>query len=169
MTRLKRVNFFSGQLLTAEDFQTEQNYHREKNRRHNRLLHGYGVVSGLAVSLNEENGEWNVIVKPGYALDPAGNEIELCAGVTLRLPDMASIVLVQLRYAEWFTDDIPVVGGGCQPSRVEEGSEVLLAEQSPSESAKTPGDSEPDVVLARLVRTRRGWRIDRRFKVRRAR
>jgi len=47
MPTLRRVNYFAGRLLTAEDFRAEQEYHREKSRRHNRRLHGSGVASGL--------------------------------------------------------------------------------------------------------------------------
>ena len=47
---LKRLNYFYGQLLGARDFQTEQEYFREKLRLHNRCLHGYGVVCGLEVA-----------------------------------------------------------------------------------------------------------------------
>lgn len=46
---LKRLNYFYGQLLGAEDFRAEQNYFREKLKLHNRCLHGYGVVCGLRV------------------------------------------------------------------------------------------------------------------------
>ena len=45
----KRLNYFYGQMLGAEDFRAEQNYFREKLKLHNRCLHGYGVVCGLRV------------------------------------------------------------------------------------------------------------------------
>lgn len=45
----RRLKYSYGQLLGAADFQTEQNYFREKQRLHNRCLHGYGVVCGLLV------------------------------------------------------------------------------------------------------------------------
>jgi hypothetical protein len=44
-----RLNYFYGQMLSAQDFQTEQNFFREKMKLHNRCLHGYGVVCGLVV------------------------------------------------------------------------------------------------------------------------
>src|SRR6266545_4536914 len=37
---LTRPHFFTGQLLDAATLQAEQDYHREKLRRHNRTLHG---------------------------------------------------------------------------------------------------------------------------------
>src|ERR1700719_3471012 len=44
-----RLRYFYGRMLSAEDFQTEQNFFREKLKLHNRCLHGYGVVCGLRV------------------------------------------------------------------------------------------------------------------------
>lgn len=46
---LRRLNYFFGQMLGVQDFQTEQNFFREKLKLHNRCLHGYGVVCGLKV------------------------------------------------------------------------------------------------------------------------
>src|SRR5579859_4781773 len=46
----KRLQYFYGQMLSPQDFQTEQNYFREKLKLHNRCLEGYGVVCGLLVS-----------------------------------------------------------------------------------------------------------------------
>ena len=45
----RRLNYTYGQLLGVADFRTEQSYFREKQRLHNRCLHGYGVVCGLLV------------------------------------------------------------------------------------------------------------------------
>lgn len=45
----ERVKYFYGQLLGVREFQTEQSYFFEKHRLHNRYLHGYGVICGLAV------------------------------------------------------------------------------------------------------------------------
>ena len=72
-----RLNFFAGQRLDAESLRAEQEYFRGKLRRHNRELHGWGIVRGLGViveaSANDPGGR--VRVEPGYALDPRGNEI----------------------------------------------------------------------------------------------
>lgn len=45
----ERVNYFFGQMLGVNEFKAEQAYFREKQRMHNRFLHGYGVVCGMAV------------------------------------------------------------------------------------------------------------------------
>ena len=69
---LERVRFFAGQLLTAEDFEPEQNYFREKRRLHNRMLHGSGVCKGLGVSMDDGQRD-TVLVSPGFAIDGLGN------------------------------------------------------------------------------------------------
>ena len=46
----KRVRFFDGQFLQDQDFVDEQNYHLDRERRHNRLLHGAGIADGPDVT-----------------------------------------------------------------------------------------------------------------------
>src|SRR5260370_3948607 len=47
--QFERLNYFYGQMLSAQDFTTEQSFFREKMKLHNRCLHGYGTVCGLLV------------------------------------------------------------------------------------------------------------------------
>lgn len=70
---LCRPRFFAGQLLTEDDFRALDRYIVEKNRLHNRHLHGWGVVSGLDVRCFDCGD--GVIVKKGYALSPRGDDI----------------------------------------------------------------------------------------------
>ena len=46
MTNIKRLNYFDAQFLGETDFTDEQTYHLEMRRRHNRLLHSWGVADG---------------------------------------------------------------------------------------------------------------------------
>ncbi len=46
-------------------------------RRLNRALHGSGIVRGLAVSVEGDGPEQRVVVEPGFALAPTGEEIEV--------------------------------------------------------------------------------------------
>jgi hypothetical protein len=73
---LCRPRFFAGQLLSEEDLRALDHYVIEKNKLHNRYLHGWGVVCGLEVLCHECKG-W-VTIKQGYALDPCGNDIIVC-------------------------------------------------------------------------------------------
>ena len=81
---LQRPNYFSGRLLTAGDFTLEQEYHRRMHRRHNLHCHGVGVIHGLKVAVVNDKTGGTVVIQPGVAIDPAGNEVHLCA--TTRFP-----------------------------------------------------------------------------------
>ncbi len=72
----ERVRYFSRQLITAEDMRAEQEYILNKLRRHNRMLHGTGVVCGLEVSdATDTEHPQRVAVTCGYALTPLGDEV----------------------------------------------------------------------------------------------
>ncbi len=78
---LCRPRFFAGQLLTEEDLNRLEHYVVEKNKLHNRYLHGSGVVCGLEVVCSPCH---NVVhVKPGYALSPCGEDIIVCKDDTV--------------------------------------------------------------------------------------
>jgi hypothetical protein len=73
---LERVHYFSRQLITADDMTAEQHYFREKLRRHNLFLHGWGVVCGCEVkAAPDDDHPWRVQVCPGYVIGPQGDEI----------------------------------------------------------------------------------------------
>jgi hypothetical protein len=62
--------------ITAEDMRAEQEYFREKLRRHNRYLHGWGVVCGCSVeAYPDKDHPWQVRVCPGYLITPQGDEV----------------------------------------------------------------------------------------------
>ena len=92
---LERVRYFPRQMMTADDMRAEQDYFREKSRRHNRYLHGWGVVCGCAVEVvapgtgTTAPGSlgWQVRVCPGYVVAPQGDDILIddCITVDLQL------------------------------------------------------------------------------------
>ena len=49
LPELRRLRYFHGQMLSALDFQREQDYFREKLKLRNRCLHGFGVACGLEI------------------------------------------------------------------------------------------------------------------------
>jgi hypothetical protein len=80
--RLERVRFFPRQLIGADDLSQEQRYHRQKQRNHNRLLHGWGVVCGCDVRpAADPRKPWLLRICPGYVLTPQGDEISISAEV----------------------------------------------------------------------------------------
>jgi glycosyltransferase involved in cell wall biosynthesis len=103
---LKRVHYFHGQLLGVEDLQAEQEYFRERLRRHNRCFHGWGVVCGLELSVTGSR----VVIAPGLALDCRGNEVVLPELLPVDLPTSASAGVAQyvvLSHGEDFSDPAP--------------------------------------------------------------
>ncbi len=77
------ARFFPGQLVGPEDLSQDQVYFRERLRRHNRLLHGWGVACGAGVSPGPEPG--TVVVGAGLVLGPWGDEIWIGADVVVDL------------------------------------------------------------------------------------
>jgi hypothetical protein len=89
---IERPRYFPRQLVTADDLTLEQDYFRNRLRRHNRMLHGYGVVCGATLKAAAE--PWKVIVSRGYLLGPYGDEIaierEICFDVRTRCKQSTS-------------------------------------------------------------------------------
>lgn len=153
----KRPRYFAGQLLTASDLQAEQDYMLERRYRHNRVLHGFGVVSGLSVATTMEQTTPSIVVSPGFALDRHGREIELADAVVLPIAASCCVQHVIVAYAERDADPVPSLdgGGGTNASRVEEGASVRLSDDAMADDG---------VVLARIVQDATGWNVDGAFE-----
>jgi len=155
---MQRVNFFSGQMLSVDDFTAEQNYLRSKFRRLNRRLHGAGVVSGLGVKVEATGRGAQIVIAPGFAISPMGEEIELCAPASLPLPATGTSLLVLLHYAEQPCRPVPALtaeeGEPTVFSRITETFSVTLA----------PTVDDAAVALTRVKFSRGRWMLDRKFK-----
>ncbi len=140
----KHVNYTQGMVLGVDDFTQEFAYLSNRDQWLAREAIGYGTVSGLHVALEEKNGDIEVSVSPGVAINPRGQFIRVtprqCAriGAWLALPatrtkltDLglsASTTLtayVVLCYRDCPTDNLPVPGEPCRcdsdtmaPSRI---------------------------------------------------
>ena len=158
---LTRVNYFPGQLLTADDFQAEQDYFRAKHRRHNRMLLGAGIVTGLDVALDPSSSDQQpvVSVEAGYAIAPDGEELFLPASRMCRLHATISCGFVTLQYVERLSDPVAAAGEhSYQASRIQEGALIGFAETLP-----------PDAIgLAKLERENGTWRLVDDFRALRA-
>jgi len=166
---LKRVNYFSGQLLTEAEFRLEQEYHLELRRRHNRCLHGWGVVCGLEVGV----GQGEITVTPGFALDCQGEEIVSPAPTVLCAPTerpVTEILYVLIHPSEEMIDPTSLVGAGTDYSRVIERSHFVLDSKDPTSAhVRRRGQWEAcgkahGVPLSRLRWIRRRWRLDDRYR-----
>src|SRR5436305_6834600 len=140
---MERPRYFPRQLMTPGDMTLEQTYFRDRLRRHNRLLHGWGVVCGAEVCLpvplaGQSPAPWTVRIKPGYILGPYGDEILIAGERTFDLrvsgaggicgdPSTASdpwctpvitqrpggTVIVAVKYKEVLSRPVRVQPGGC--------------------------------------------------------
>jgi hypothetical protein len=104
----ERPRYFIGQVIGVDDLEQEQLYLREKARRHNRLLHGWGIVRGLEVQAGKP-GTGEVKISPGYALDRRGEEIVVHTGVTVDLSAHAAgqTLYVAVRHDERLEHPVP--------------------------------------------------------------
>lgn len=134
---IERMRYFPRQLLTADDMRAEQEYFREKARRHNRYLHGWGVVCGCDVQGVPTAKSPQVRVCPGYVVGPQGDEIwiDRCIEIDLKtgaadqpcsvpcpcpplgevpkVIDERATVYVAVRYAECLSRPVRVHPAGC--------------------------------------------------------
>ena len=155
---LQRVNYFTGQLLSAEDFTAEQDYIIQKTHRLNRALYGAGIVTGLQVTLERTGSRAQLVIAPGLALNDHGKEIEVGATTALRLPAHGRSLLVLLHYAE--QPCRPIAAPATDPqdevhfSRIAETFSATLATST----------DEAAVALARVNFSRGRWALDRKFK-----
>lgn len=148
---LSRVGYFAGQMLSPADFEQEQDYTRTKHRRHNLLLHGTGIVSGLDVTLEpQQNGEPLAVVSPGVAIGPDGEELVICDRLTHDMPLGLASSYVTVHLAEHASAMQP----GGPASRFEEIAEAAVLADVPS----------GHLALARAERVNGSWVLDGTFK-----
>lgn len=128
----KRVNYLHGLVLGVDEFRQEEYYLLEKDRQHNRALHGYGTVCGLGVEQSTEGSSTEIKVKPGMAINYCGQVIQVprtqcavleewlaanSADIIERLGSPAAGPLslyLMLCYRECETDLVPIPAGPCQ-------------------------------------------------------
>ena len=98
MAEIKRLNYFTSQFLVEQDFKDEQAYHVAMRRRHNQVLHSWGIAHDLVVTRSADKV---VSVSPGTAIDKDGREIVLldATPVTLSTPGPGD-VYVTIAYHE---------------------------------------------------------------------
>ena len=172
---LERLRYFTGQMLTAENFQLEQEYFREKSKLHNRSLHGFGIVSGLKVIVDAGQ----IVVEPGLALDCEGNELVITAAQSIVAPlksDNWTSAYVNVSYAEENTDPVPAVpepltsDNLAQPSTITEGFAIVVAQENCNRGhrhlrARWLACGKPHALtIAKLKHSAQGWRVERGYR-----
>ena len=151
----ERVNYATGVLLQADDFEAEQTYHRGRLAQLARHLLGFGTLAGLRV-IRPAAGD-NLLelrVEPGLALDRHGRLIEVGEAQCIRLA--AWFTAQDGRFLRAATHDAPRVP---MPQAVV--ADVFLSAK-PCGRGKTPSfasgpfDALDALVPARLAETPQG-------------
>src|SRR4051794_20517282 len=93
---IARVRYTDGQFLRLDDFQDEQDYHLDQQRRHLITGHTWGIVGGLDVTATSRA----VQVSAGSAVDILGRVIVLAHEATMTLPPYGQTFNVWIRYEE---------------------------------------------------------------------
>ena len=156
-----RLNYVQGMLLDANSFGDEQLYHRARLARALAYLFGTGTVAGLEVSYQNGDGQDEIEVSPGLAIDPLGRLIEvprrwcveigpwfaaqrdadLSRGWLIEAPDPAMLVAdVFVRFVECGRRLSPAFASGpydaldaVAPSRLRDGFELALVIRTETE------------------------------------
>lgn len=135
---LERVRFFPGQVLTADDMTQDADWVRQRLRRHNRYLHGWGIVCGCDVRPPTGSDKpWQVHICPGFILTPQGDEIYIaseaifdvagclvtsgdpcafarpCPPITRRTANARQAVYLAVRYVECEARPVRIAPVGC--------------------------------------------------------
>jgi hypothetical protein len=165
---LQRPRFFFGKLITADDLALEQEYFVEKLRRHNRSLHGFGVVSGLKVT----TAAGRIAVDPGMALDCQGNEIVIGTVQSLRHPptdEAWRTAYVNIRYAEQGLEPV-TTDEGANTSRIKQSFEIDVEQENCNRGHRhirarwLACGATHALTIAKLTHSSQGWRVDRSYR-----
>jgi len=164
---LERPHFFSGKLITSDDLALEQQYFLEKLKRHNRNLHGFGIVSGLKVTTDSGR----IVVDAGMALDCQGNELVIHNVQTLSPPatgETRRTAYVNIRYAEDSVGATVVSEAG--GSRIRESFEIVIGQENCNRGHRhvrarwLPCGEAHALTIAKLKHSSHGWRVDRGYR-----
>ena len=155
---LRKINYFTGFFLRAEDLQAAEAYRDRTRWLHNLLLHGPGVVrgfrDGLAVTVNDRGNE--ITVGTGLAIDPLGREVLLAQASTHPIRraeyDLPAVLYVTLGYETRKIDYRENIGNRDYSGNAftEEFGRVTVATKEPDKTV---------LELARIRLTKEGTRV----------
>lgn len=145
----ERNRYYTGRYLAARDFSAEQEFMLSKQRTHNRMLHGWGIVCGLEVKHHTQadcHKRW-VTISAGYAIDCCGRELALPRNIAFELPlptaagnpavqQLHEPFILGLEYCETLIDYVPVLyaENACdnrrnEANRTREWAQIVTVEQ----------------------------------------
>ncbi len=164
----------AGDTLTLADLERQQHYFCEKLKRHNRSLHGFGVVSGLKVTI--ERGR--IVVESGLALDCEGNELAIPTVQTIDPPAVAAsaddwgAAYLNLRFVEGSpaVASVTATADAASILYAAESFELVVTKENRNRGhrhlrARWLACGEPHALtIAKLRRQAQGWRVDRGYR-----
>jgi len=154
----KHVNYEMGMVLGVDDFVQEFAYSSGRDKRIVRDLIGYGVVSGLRVTVETSSSGPVVQVAPGELVTPSGQFVCVSPAQCANLNDWLEANLAEVEqvsspppavlqlavvacYAPCPTDKVPIPGEPCrsedelqQPSRVKDSFSLDLRLLAPEQT-----------------------------------
>ncbi len=139
---IKRMNYFKGEFLQAQDFKDEQQYHVDMLRSHNKNLHTWGVADGLDITFVA--GEKKITVKKGTAIDVDGRQIVLVEDKAIDLSASTETTLyVTVSYKEIPTDPRDETG-------IKDNTRITEEPDIKHEKDK-PSDPSVDLILGKVI------------------
>ncbi len=167
------INYHFGMLLGVDDFRAEQGFHVGQHRRHQHVLHGWGVVYGFGVAFLADRQE--IRVEPGHAIDRRGRDLVIGTAQCLGLPawweqqrqtdvfadipnkdDATFDADVLLCYRTCLSRPVPAIADPCAEqaadiaySRICEQAQLTLVRRTTD--APPPGSTPPYRLLRRLA------------------
>lgn len=143
---VKRIKPVDGMAVTAQTWEEAHEYHRQYERFHTLLHHGWGIVTGLEVMASDPP-DTAVYILPGVAVDPTGQTIVLPQPVSYDIGhEMEGLLYLLFGYEESRPRADDSRGQGDGP---------LYVHAEFSISAQTTLPTTPWVELARIRRRSR--------------
>lgn len=112
--KIKRLNYFTGQFLEAEDFLAEQQYHTAMRRRLNTALRSPGILDGgfkVTVTQATASTAARISVGAGIGVDNQGRELVILTSLEKEIPEndlhvfSGKTVAIYLGYDEKASDN----------------------------------------------------------------
>lgn len=149
----KRLNYFTGQFLQEQDFEDEQAYHVDRQRRHNKFLHTSGIADGLNVT--GAVGASQVSIAPGTAVDGEGQQIvltqERAVSLGTGLGKRAFIVISLKEGSSPLPEDQATVGGKGAIRVLEDAVVEAIAINDTNQPIPKDGNNFPERLYTRLA------------------
>lgn len=152
----KRMRYFDGLFLNADDYKLDQEYQKRLQQLHSRYLHTWGIVAGLEVNPSTENCRVvvteglasNQVTTPGNA-ESTSQQIYIYDGhpdsiVDLSQYDAGENIYIFVSYEEELQDKDDLEKGKGQEIHVWERGRI-------SHSRLRPSDEKKYIILARVV------------------